>query len=1333
MVSNWGSTLIAACIGLAALRPAEAQVEWMTTLNPPAVPIALSQQRIASASDGAIYSASVSGDGESNRVRLSRTTAAGVAQWSRWADGFNFGTQPLLIHPDNSASMVYQTGTFTACIQNFSATGDSRWRQCFTSAPDFRVTLAADGDVYVASGSNRVVKKFSPLGVERWSRAESAYLNGPLSGNGVDSAGNYFEVQNSRLRAWSSVDGTLISSAVLSGFNWVANSPTGKDAIALAGRDLSLIHGMALLSNAVVTAVGRYGANGALLWSTQIIFPGANNNEYVALAAADGDAIYVIRSSLGESDSQIAKVSATGAILWQRHYSRIRRVIESAGGLLAIRSDTSASPASSNSYVFPIAAADGALGAAAIYSRSDAFAPTDWFAMVGGVVAIFQGNNPFAPFASYPLSLLASTAFVGATPADRWVVVAQAPPPASVNQGDCLMPRLALSSPSGWWARTQTLPQAAVASDWTTVAGSSGAVQARTAQSTVGCGAPITADGGRVIVSSSSARVKKIDATGATVWQASSALFPSTSGVQPLQVVAANGDITYVSGSLVGRVSATGTILFETNISQGGPRYLAVDSANNAWVVSAAGSLDGFVTKLSPAGVVQWSTAVDSTVCVDSVTAALLTASDEMLVSTQSCGEGRMFKLSASGQILWQRAVSGSALRSFVQLNALRLDAVGNIYAGGCTSNNALVIVGANGISLVASWSSAGAQRWVAQSDLIGNAPECVTTIAVDGSDNIYAATSSSVITKAPVLWSLTSAGIERWRHSTVLASPFVSAAELATDAAGKLMALGEAPPDATGVRLATLRRIDISAIASPLSLKFLAVPLTPVSYREQFTVRIGLRTAGDVATNATVNTLVGLGLQSGTGSLDGSLACMIVVGASECTIPDTRYDMLETGVTLTAGADGFATVISPAIGFTTATTTTTVTALRAGPYTAFSVVRIRAAVQGPPPPANQVPSGFFNGPNLPGGLTVFCDTSSSLGSLPWKECDFLIRTAAMPITAQWTSSSSAYLGSTAAPTSFPFTKVTPTLQVSNDPANTYVPGDRLRFRVSLFEPAGLNVSPFVALTSVTLSGGGSCLSTTTAGGLYNQYSGSYLLCEITQPPAGSLTVDFGFSGNVDLLAATPVSRSVTIAPGGVLRGTGTTFPSTVSVCSTAPGVTCGFVGGYSQWQCVGPAGMSGQVFFLSSSTAYYFPGSPIQFSNLNGVTTYTSSIPYSVASNACALDVDGDGARLSMTDGILILRRMLSLTGSALTAGATHACTPRTAVAIAQAITLSAYDIDGDGETRAETDGVLLLRAMLGLRGEALIAGVIGANATRKTAQDIQAFLANACGMSLN
>jgi len=48
--------------------------------------------------------------------------------------------------------------------------------------------------------------------------------------------------------------------------------------------------------------------------------------------------------------------------------------------------------------------------------------------------------------------------------------------------------------------------------------------------------------------------------------------------------------------------------------------------------------------------------------------------------------------------------------------------------------------------------------------------------------------------------------------------------------------------------------------------------------------------------------------------------------------------------------------------------------------------------------------------------------------------------------------------------------------------------------------------------------------------------------------------------------------------------------------------------------------------------------------------------------------------------------------------------------------------DIDGDGKVLATTDGVLLARAMAGIRGTALTANAIGAGAARTDAASIVA-----------
>ena len=50
--------------------------------------------------------------------------------------------------------------------------------------------------------------------------------------------------------------------------------------------------------------------------------------------------------------------------------------------------------------------------------------------------------------------------------------------------------------------------------------------------------------------------------------------------------------------------------------------------------------------------------------------------------------------------------------------------------------------------------------------------------------------------------------------------------------------------------------------------------------------------------------------------------------------------------------------------------------------------------------------------------------------------------------------------------------------------------------------------------------------------------------------------------------------------------------------------------------------------------------------------------------------------------------------------------------------------DADGDGEAKPLTDGLLLIRYLFGFSGESLISGAIGAEATRKTAQDVEAYI---------
>jgi len=109
------------------------------------------------------------------------------------------------------------------------------------------------------------------------------------------------------------------------------------------------------------------------------------------------------------------------------------------------------------------------------------------------------------------------------------------------------------------------------------------------------------------------------------------------------------------------------------------------------------------------------------------------------------------------------------------------------------------------------------------------------------------------------------------------------------------------------------------------------------------------------------------------------------------------------------------------------------------------------------------------------------------------------------------------------------------------------------------------------------------------------------------------------------------------------------------------------------------------------------------------------------------SLDIDGNEDYDALTDGLLLLRGMFGLDGSALVTGtiASDAAYTESVDIESRIATLGDLaDIDGNGEIDALTDGLLTLRYLFGLQGDTLINGVVAGDATRKTAEEIEAHL---------
>ena len=105
-----------------------------------------------------------------------------------------------------------------------------------------------------------------------------------------------------------------------------------------------------------------------------------------------------------------------------------------------------------------------------------------------------------------------------------------------------------------------------------------------------------------------------------------------------------------------------------------------------------------------------------------------------------------------------------------------------------------------------------------------------------------------------------------------------------------------------------------------------------------------------------------------------------------------------------------------------------------------------------------------------------------------------------------------------------------------------------------------------------------------------------------------------------------------------------------------------------------------------------------------------------------------GNGSYDPLTDGLLLIRYMFGVTGDALTTNALGpGATRRTGPEISNYLFTHYPQLDADGNNHLDalTDGVLILRYLFGLRGTQLVQGAVGTDATRSTAPDIERYLA--------
>ena len=107
--------------------------------------------------------------------------------------------------------------------------------------------------------------------------------------------------------------------------------------------------------------------------------------------------------------------------------------------------------------------------------------------------------------------------------------------------------------------------------------------------------------------------------------------------------------------------------------------------------------------------------------------------------------------------------------------------------------------------------------------------------------------------------------------------------------------------------------------------------------------------------------------------------------------------------------------------------------------------------------------------------------------------------------------------------------------------------------------------------------------------------------------------------------------------------------------------------------------------------------------------------------------DVDGDGEAKALTDGLIVIRHLFGFSGDSLSAGAIGTAAARKNPSVLASYlegARSQLDIDGDGKSEPLTDGLMLIRYLFGFSGESLISGAIGSGASRQTAQEVEDYI---------
>jgi hypothetical protein len=158
------------------------------------------------------------------------------------------------------------------------------------------------------------------------------------------------------------------------------------------------------------------------------------------------------------------------------------------------------------------------------------------------------------------------------------------------------------------------------------------------------------------------------------------------------------------------------------------------------------------------------------------------------------------------------------------------------------------------------------------------------------------------------------------------------------------------------------------------------------------------------------------------------------------------------------------------------------------------------------------------------------------------------------------------------------------------------------------------------------------------------------------------------------------------------------------------------------------PAKLMSVVFNVSDAIETdTITSTSISFSGISVSSGYDfSSTTYDMDVLAATWDFDGNGEADALTDGLVLLRYTFGLRGETLTRNVIAADSTLTSSQVESEVVnaMVIADIDGNDDVDALTDGLLLLRYLFGLEGQALVQNVTAYGSQRTSADDIQGYI---------